>query len=227
MKFIKIPGKQFQMSAYQTTQSEWLAEMGYNKSHFKGNNHPVESVTFYEVETFIKKMNDKKDGFIYRLSTEEEWEYCCRAGSTTNYCFGDNKEELQEYAWFWKNSEGKTHPVGQKKPNAWGLYNMHGNVWEWTDSLWSTSSSSRVLRGGSWGSSAQSLRSANRGFGSPDDSLTFAGFRLVRTACNPVPSNTLTLPSAHMSLDEIKKRMWKAYQIKAKREFLKMWKEID
>lgn len=227
MKFVKIPDKDFEMSVYQTTQLEWQEHIGSTPSYFKGSGHlPVEKVSWNDVQELIFKMNFRKDGYMYRLPTEEEWEYCCRAGSTTDFCFGNSEEELEEYAWFCRNSDNKTHPVGQKKPNAFGLYDMHGNVWEWTDSLWSPSSSYRVLRGGSWVDFAQFLRSAGRDLGSPGGSDGGVGFRLVRTACIPVPSNTFTLSESNMSLNEVKQRMWKAYQAKAKREFLKMWNEI-
>jgi len=238
MKFAKIPNKEFEMSVYQTTQADWIDVMPSNPSYFHHeHNLPVEQVSFHDVQEFIKKLNDKKDGYFYRLPTEEEWEYCCRAGSTTDFCFGDSEEELKEYAWTWENSDLKTHPVGQKKPNAWGLYDMHGNVWEWCDSFYfkdeTDSNSYRVLRGGSWSNNARSARSAIRRSSSPGDSYHLIGFRLVREALpsedmpnNPLPSNTLTL-SDHMSLNEVKQRMWNAYKKKARREFLKIWKEVE
>lgn len=217
MKFVKIPGKDFQMSVYQTTQIDWCDLMPSNPSYFKGLNNPVESVSFDDVQNFIEKIN-MNDVYRYRLPTEEEWEYCCRAGSTTEYYFGDSEDELKDYAWFYKNSDNKTHQVGEKKPNAFGLYDMHGNVFEWTDSLWSPSNSSRVLRGGSWNYNAQYLRSANRFNDSPGNSDYYVGFRLVRTACNSLPSYTIT---------DLKQKMWRAYRAKARREFLKLWKEFE
>lgn len=225
MKFTTIPGKDFEMSVYQTTQNDWIKVMSNNNpSYFNGGELPVEQVSWNDVQVFIEKMNAQNDGYIYRLPTEEEWEFCCRAGSTTDYCFGDDAEQLKEYAWYWDNSDRKTHPVGQLKPNAFGLYDMHGNVWEWTDSLWSPSSSFRVLRGGSWYNVAVYARPAIRIISSPGNANYNIGFRLVRTACNPAPSNTLTIS---IKADEIKKALWKAYQSKAKREFLKMWKEME
>lgn len=229
MKFVKIPGKDFEMSAYQCTQKEWKVIMGSNSSHFKGESLPVETVSFNDVQEFINKLNEKQDRYIYRLPTEEDWEFCCRAGSTTDFCFGDSKEELKEYAWFLYNSECKTHPVGEKKPNDFGLYDMHGNVWEWCDSFYfkneTDPSSYRALRGGAWGSNAQDVRCSGRNFTRAGSRSYFVGFRLARTARNHeslLPSN-----NSDMSLDEIKKRMWKAYQTKAKRDFLKMWKEVQ
>ena len=128
------------------------------------------------------------------IPTEAEWEYACRAGSTTRYCFGDDEKMLKDYAWYHKNSGGKTQPVKQKKPNAWGLYDMHGNVWEWcedwyddypiepvTDPTGPASGAGRVVRGGSWGSDPRGLRSANRGYYSPGLRGGDLGFRLLRT----------------------------------------------
>jgi formylglycine-generating enzyme required for sulfatase activity len=107
--------KAFEMGKYQVTQEQWQAVMGNNPSYFTGANLPVEMVSWNDVQEFIKKLNAKKDGYSYRLPTEAEWEYACRAGTTGNYA-----GNLDDMAWYDKNSGGKTHPVGQKKPNAWG-----------------------------------------------------------------------------------------------------------
>jgi formylglycine-generating enzyme required for sulfatase activity len=140
-------------------------------------------------------MLSKLDGREYRLPTEAEWEYACRAGSTTEYCFGDDEKRLGEYAWFDGNSGSETHDAGQKKPNAWGLYDMHGNVWEWTASPYATpfdgsetkgesaSAGVRVLRGGSWDFNPRYLRSALRLRYDPSFSnLFFFGFRVAAAA---------------------------------------------
>ena len=129
----------------------------------------------------------------YRLPTEAELEYACRASSKDKWCFGDDEAKLVEYAWYRKNSREKTHPVSQLKPNAWGLYDMHGNVWEWvqdwygeypkgpvTDPTGPASGEHRVLRGGSWGSYAWRSRSVNRNHYHPDHRNLNIGFRVAR-----------------------------------------------
>ena len=142
------------------------------------SNFPVEKVSWDDAVEFCKKLS-AKEGQTYRLPTEAEWEYACRAGSKTRYCFGDDESLLGEYAWFGEQrSEGGTHPVGEKKPNAWGLYDMHGNVWEWCqdwydedyyakspkdDPTGPATGSYRVDRGGGWSSLAWSCRSSYRG----------------------------------------------------------------
>jgi len=108
-----------------------------------------------------------------------EWEYACRAGSTSSYYFGEDESQLGEYAWYSGNSEQTTHSVGQKKPNEWGLYDMAGNICEWTDSCYDSSCLNRVFRGGSWGIRAEHCRSASRLYFPPDDRNLNLGFRLV------------------------------------------------
>jgi formylglycine-generating enzyme required for sulfatase activity len=135
----------------------------------------------------------------FRLPTEAQWEYACRAGSTTRYCFGDDDSELGEYAWYAANSGNTTHPVGEKKPNAWGLYDMHGNVWEWCqdwydsgyyaksptdDPTGAATGSDRVYRGGSWGNPAGLCRSADRLGSGPGGRGSFLGFRASRVAAS-------------------------------------------
>ena len=121
--------KPYYLSRYPVTQLQWEGVMRKNPSKFKGKEYPVERVSWRDVQAFLKKL--KQGEGVYRLPTEAEWEYACRAGTTTAYSFGEKASELNEYAWYSDNSNGSTHPVGQKKPNPWGLYDIHGNVWEW------------------------------------------------------------------------------------------------
>ena len=190
---VKI-SKPFYLGTYPVTQREWRAVMGENPSRFKGDDLPVEQVSWNDVQEFIKKLNQKEGADKYRLPSEAEWEYACRAGTTTQYSFGDDEGKLGEYAWYSHNSGSKTHPVGQKKPNPWGLYDMHGNVWEWVQdwyhsdykgapsdgSAWESEDGSlRVLRGGSWLKDAWICRSADRGNLNPGARNYGLGFRLL------------------------------------------------
>ena len=194
--------KPFYMGVYEVTQAQWKAIMGYNPSEFKGDDLPVECVSWEECQKFVAKLKEKAgQGMACRLPTEAEWEYACRAGSKTEYSYGDDAGALGEYAWFDGNSEGKTHPLGQKKPNAWGLCDMHGNVWEWCadwlDPGYYAKSPPedpkgpngpgglppiRVWRGGCWVSDAFFERSAFRGRISPSDRDYFSGCRVVMSA---------------------------------------------
>ncbi|GHU47810.1 hypothetical protein AGMMS50289_23540 [Betaproteobacteria bacterium] len=186
----------FYLGKYEVTQGEWEAVMGSNPSKFKGRSNPVERVSWNDVQTFIQRLNAKEGTNKYRLPTEAEWEYAARAGTKSTYSFGDDAGQLGAYAWYDGNSGDQTHPVGQKKPNPWGLYDMHGNVYEWVNDWYNESYYSRsastdpagpssgqlwVLRGGSWFSSAGSLRSANRLFSSPVYRSGSYGFRLARS----------------------------------------------
>ncbi len=127
--------KPFYLGKYLVTQEQWEALMGNNPSQFKGPRNPVENVSWDDCQAFLGKLNAKTAGKAgkFVLPTEAQWEYACRAGSTTRYCFGDDETRLGEYAWYGANwgAPQATHPVGEKKPNAWGLYDMHGNAWEW------------------------------------------------------------------------------------------------
>ena len=170
--------------------------MGNNPSRFQGDpNCPVEQVSWQDAQDFIQKLNAREGGTPYRLPTEAEWEYAARAGTTTAYCFGDDVSQLRAYAWYRDNSDGRTHPVGQLQPNAWGLYDMHGNVWEWVQDWYGAyaaetavdpqgpaAGSDRVVRGGSWGSYAAYCRSAYRYRADPANRGGYLGVRLLRTA---------------------------------------------
>ena len=188
--------KSFYMQTTEVTHGQWKEIMGNNPSSFKncGDDCPVDKVSWNDVQEFIRKLNQKEGINKYRLPTEAEWEYACRAGSTTRFCFGDSDSRLSEYAWYDDNSSKKTHPVGQKKPNIWGLFDMYGNVWEWcqdwkgnyqssdvTDPKGPSSGSSRVHRGGSWNDLARYCRSADRSLYSPGSRDFNLGFRLSRT----------------------------------------------
>src|SRR5437667_1786878 len=123
--------KPFEIGKYEVTQAQWQAVMGSNPSTIKGDDRPVETITKTEAQDFLTKLNERNDGYHYRLPTEGEWEYAARAGSTAPYA-----GPLNEIGWYADNSEDETHPVGKKKPNAWGLYDMEGNVREWVSDLY-------------------------------------------------------------------------------------------
>ncbi len=188
----------FWIGETEVTQGLWKAVMGSNPSYFKncGNDCPVENVSWNECKEFIQKLNQILPGHRFRLPTEAEWEYACRAGSTTRFYFGDDENRLGEYAWYTGNSQGRTHPVKQKKPNAWGLYDMSGNVWEWCEDIYSSKAYSkhqrnnpiytlggslRVIRGGSWDIPPRLVRCAYRSSARPGYTSPALGFRLVRT----------------------------------------------
>ena len=136
--------KGFYMQTVEVTQGQWRLVMGTNPSDFKsGDKYPVEKVSWDDVQNFITRLNAKGQG-TYRLPTEAEWEYACRAGSSTRFCFGDSDNQLGDYAWYNSNSGNKTHPVALKKANAWGLHDMHGNVWELCSDLYEDYSTGSV-----------------------------------------------------------------------------------
>ena len=181
----------FYLGKYLVTQQQWEAVMGGNPSRFKGPRNPVEQVSWDDCQVFLEKLNAKagKEPGKFALPTEAQWEYACRAGSGGRYCFGDDESRLGDYAWHSMNAGDRTHPVGEKKPNAWGLYDMHGNVWEWCadwydgryyttlpsdDPTGPTGGSYRVCRGGCWYYPSWHCRSAYRFTSEPgvkDDAL--------------------------------------------------------
>ncbi|MCY2930141.1 MAG: formylglycine-generating enzyme family protein [Planctomycetota bacterium] len=185
--------KPFYMGVFdEVTQDQYQTVMGNNPSAFKDAKNPVEQVSWNDAVEFDKKLS-AKTGKKVRLPTEAQWEYACRAGTKTRFGFGDKDADLGNYAWSSANSGGRTHPVGQKKPNAWGLYDMHGNVWEWCsdwfadsyanagtrDTQGVASGTLRVLRGGSWYGNPLFCRSARRNGNSPGSRHGSYGFRVA------------------------------------------------
>jgi formylglycine-generating enzyme required for sulfatase activity len=219
MKFVEIPAGTFLMGSAdgesaeqpvhevtittpyylgvtEVTNGQWLAVMGDVPSEWKNADLPVENVSWEDAVAFCSRLSglaaERQAGREYRLPTEAEWEYACRAGTTTEYSFGDDASLLGDFAWFDDNSGLQTHPFGQKRPNGWGLYDMHGNVWEWCsdwdgdyaagavrDPKGPASGSARVLRGGSWLSTAGNCRSADRRRVNPSYRRSSYGFRLA------------------------------------------------
>ena len=197
---VNVPG--FLIGKTEVTQGHWKALMGSNPSYFSscGDDCPVERVNWDDAQEFAKRLS-QKTGKQYRLPSEAEWEYAARAGSNAKWGFGDSEYQLGDYAWFSANSQGKTQRAAQKRPNSFGLFDMHGNVWEWTQdcwhgdysgaptygSAWTTGCSNnwRVLRGGSWYNLPASLRSAYRYGNAPVNRFDIYGLRLARTLLTP------------------------------------------
>jgi formylglycine-generating enzyme required for sulfatase activity len=189
----------FYLGVYEVTNAQWERVMGSVPSDCQEADRPVEQVSWEETIEFCRRLSalpeEKTAGRLYRLPTESEWEYACRAGTQARYSFGDDEGLLGEYAWFDENSDLQTHPVGQKKPNAWGLYDMHGNVWEWCndgfgeyprgavrDPRGQSESSYRVVRGGSLYNDARYCKSAIRHWFDPSYRNSFLGFRVALSA---------------------------------------------
>jgi len=207
MKMIQLPGSQalgideFEMQTVPVTQELYAAVMKCNPSYFReepssGLNLPVECVSWldaakfcnhasriqglepcYEISVNGEHVNWHKHCDGFRLPTEKEWERACRAGSDVD----PTDQEILEQAWCQENSEGSTHSVATKQPNAWGLYDMLGNVREWCQDLWGANYSHRVLRGGGWSDYANSMRAAGRSYNAPSNQYYYIGFRCSRT----------------------------------------------
>ncbi|MBI5722744.1 MAG: formylglycine-generating enzyme family protein [Planctomycetes bacterium] len=185
-----IISRSFYMGVFEVTQEQYEAIIGKNPSNFRNPKNPVEQVTWADAVEFCKKLS-QKTGKTVRLPTEAEWEYACRAGSKTRFFFGDDSDKLGDYAWYFRNTpKPETHPVGQKNPNPWGLYDILGNAWEWcsdfngayddkkqTDPSGPKSGESRVMRGGCRGNDVRYFRSALRDACAVSDYSI--GFRVV------------------------------------------------
>ncbi len=186
--------KPFYLGKYEVTQGRWQGVMGSNPSCFTGHpNRPVEQVSWNDVQACIRRLNAQERGMMYRLPTEAEWEYAARVRTTTRWSFGEDASQLGLYAWYWDNADNRTHPGGQIQPNPWGLYDMHGNIWEWVEDRYESSTAGtavepmgpfiglyRAHRGGGWNNDACLCRSANRNADPPDHRSGSHGFRLVR-----------------------------------------------
>lgn len=214
----------FYIDTHLVTQRQYETLMGDNPSRWKGAENPVEQVRWYDAVKYCNArskaeglepcydVNTWKCNFTangYRLPTEAEWEYACRAGTTTAYSFGNDESKLDEHAWFKGNARRRPHPVGQRRPNAWGLYDMHGNVWEWCNDFYQVdyydkspkenprgaeTGETMVLRGGAWKTDAESCRSGyryneNRGRADVCFGYDIYGFRCVRNGPSSAPSS--------------------------------------
>ena len=225
--------KGYWLGKYEVTQAQYEAVMGTNPSYYKGANLPVEQVSWEDAMEFCVKLTEIEqeagilpEGYEYTLPTEAQWEYACRAGTTTALNSGKNLSDIEqcpevdEVGWYWFNSNSTTHPVGQKRPNAWGFYDMHGNVMEWcsdwyeedyysispvTDPTGPISGSSRIYHGGSWRDCARDCRSAYRNMTSSAEHSSLRGFRVALAQVPPlvpVPcSNFTILLSGYVPLD--------------------------
>jgi formylglycine-generating enzyme required for sulfatase activity len=194
----------FWLGTFMTTQEEWkavaegVAGLNGEPSFFRGSRLPVEQVSWEDCQKWLQQLNEVEArrlprSFQYRLPTEAEWEFACRAGSSTRFHFGDADGKLGDYAWYSQNSGGQTHPVGEKKPNGWGFYDTHGNAWEWcqdryggplpggniTDPKGPAAGLNRVFRGGSWGIAPPRCRSAYRVWNKPAYRDYTLGFRIA------------------------------------------------
>lgn len=186
----------FEIGRYEVTQAQWQAVLGRNRSKFKDPRRPVEQVTWLEVQEFIQALNRREGTTHYRLPTEAEWEYAARAGATTAWHFGDDATLLARHAWFGGAPGSGTRAVGGRQPNAWGLFDMHGNVWEWVQDCWHDNydgapadagvfpggdCNHRVVRGGGWDSAPAYLHAAERGSLQAGLHDINVGFRLARS----------------------------------------------
>jgi len=231
----------FWMADTQVTQELWLAiGKRENPSRFKGKTNPVESVSWGDCQDWIRKLAEHHPSLNVTLPTEAQWEYACRAGSQTAYCFGDDPRELPKYGWFDENAKGKTHPVKQLDANAWGLYDMHGNVWEccqdWNSDYQKSTVSDptgpakgtvRVLRGGSWGDPARALRSACRLRDDPGARGSFLGFRLLSSALMAEPSERAMLPEAEPGTERARVKPTEPVRDPLEARFWKLGKRPD
>ncbi len=189
-----VISKGFYIGKCEVTQAQFKKVTGMNRSTFKGDTHPVEEVSWGDADDFCKRVGERV-GKIVRLPTEAEWEYAARAGAAGNYCFGNDEADLARYGWYVRNSGKRTHPVGTKEPNAWGIHDMHGNVWEWIGDWYNKNyytttprddppgperpTGKRVLRGGCMDNKADGCTATERSSSRPTSRDNDAGFRVV------------------------------------------------
>ena len=189
----------FYLGKYEVTQEQYEQVMATNPSSFEGPDLPVEQASWDEAQEFCKKAS-VKTGLTVKLPSEAQWEYACRAGTKTAYYTGDTDADLDRAGWYDKNSDSAPHPVRQKTPNAWGLYDMHGNVWEWCGNWYAPYKAEaavdpqgpredqfRVLRGGCWGASLGRCRSTALGREYPEFRFNYLGFRAVADVSPKAP----------------------------------------
>jgi len=184
-RFADINGK-FKMGIYQVTFAEYdryCQVKGFEKvndNEWGRGKRPIMRVNWEDATAYAKWLSGELE-VEYKLPKEDDWYLACNGEKKTKWHFGDNEKELKEYAWYDENSDGKTHPVGELKPNALGLYDMHGNIWEWCEDWYEKEEKNKVLRGGSWDFYSNSTRSASRDWVDPTSRFSFVGFRLLRT----------------------------------------------
>ena len=205
-EFVLVPpnaeAPAYRLGRYEVTQAQWQAVVGANPSRLQAPAQPVDSVSWEEVQAFIGELNRWAGGPYFRLPTEAEWEFAARAGTTTRWFFGDDESLLGEYAWYRDNADQRARPVGLKKSNPWGLYDMYGNVWEWCADAYVSDRNTaaidrknralsvktqtmeqideqRVNRGGSWSSMPRYTTSSFRGKHIEDKGAINLGFRLL------------------------------------------------
>lgn len=195
-----ILSRDYWLGKHEVTQGEFQAITGKNPSKFTGDsNRPVEKVTFLDAAAYCAELNRRQreagrlpPDYEYRLPTEAEWEYACRTGGTGKFSFGDDPAAAGEYAWTEENSDGTSHPVGGKKPNAWGFHDLHGNVWEWCQDWFSEyprqsqmdpvgppAGKFKVFRGGGWNHATKFAQISSRFMMSPSNGIDFVGFRVA------------------------------------------------
>jgi formylglycine-generating enzyme required for sulfatase activity len=201
--------RDFWLGKYEVTQGEYAALTGKNPSHFTNDlSHPVEKVSQVDAMAYCAALTQRErqagrlsPHYEYRLPSEAEWEYACRAGTTNAFSFGDSQALAEPFAWTEENSQASTQRVGQKHPNPWGLHDMHGNVWEWcldwfgdyppgdvTDPVGPATGKFKVFRGGGWNHEAKFARSSNRFMMAPSNGIYFVGFRLALAPSQPPPN---------------------------------------
>jgi len=233
-----VISRNFFIGIYEVTQNEYLKVTGKNPSYFQEektntdtSRYPVEQVSWNDAVEFCNQLSqlpeERKYKRNYRLPTEAEWEYCCRAGSTDLYSFGNNNSNTGDFGWFDNNSEKMTHAVGKKKPNSWGLFDMHGNVFEWCsdwldgyklsdniDPIGPANGQSRIFRGGGWDWGPPIGRSARRVWSNPSEKYNARGFRVVLNFNDNTDSglrqNSNVYPAKKIFLSELSQPKWLA-----------------